>query len=98
MIPEVLATTWKEKRAEINKLQKQRRFTDARDLRRSFRVEIEEMKRTSAIAVAVPAIGHVNVDRSVTLLARELHLLQAQRAMVVVRVLNLKRVQLWYLR
>ena len=42
---EVLATTWREKRAEINKLQKQRKFTDARDLRRSFRVEIEEMKK-----------------------------------------------------
>ena len=44
-IAEVLATTWREKRAEINKLQKQRKFTDARDLRRSFRVEIEEMKK-----------------------------------------------------
>ena len=41
----MLATTWKEKRAELSKLQKQRGFTDARDLKRSFRVEIEEMKK-----------------------------------------------------
>lgn len=42
---EVLATSWKERRLEISKLQKQRRFTDAKDLRRSFRVEVEELKR-----------------------------------------------------
>lgn len=41
----MLATTWKERRLEISKLQKQHRFTDAKDLRRSFRVEVEELKR-----------------------------------------------------
>ena len=44
-VAEVLATTWNEKRAEIAKLQKSRRFDQARDLKRSFRVETEEMKR-----------------------------------------------------
>eukprot|EP00435_Cladocopium_sp_Y103_P017847 s883_g4.t1 len=44
-VAEVLATTWKERRLEIAKLQKQRRFGDAKDLRRSFRVEIEELKK-----------------------------------------------------
>eukprot|EP00435_Cladocopium_sp_Y103_P057373 s281_g19.t1 len=46
-VAEVLATTWKEKRAEITKLQRQRRFTDARELKKSFRVEIEELKKKS---------------------------------------------------
>eukprot|EP00435_Cladocopium_sp_Y103_P006224 s2324_g2.t1 len=44
-VAEVLATSWKERRAEIAKLQKNRRFDQAKDLRRSFRVEIEEMKK-----------------------------------------------------
>ena len=44
-IAEVLATTWKERRAEISTLQKQRKFTAARDLKKSFRVEIEELKK-----------------------------------------------------
>ena len=44
-VAEVLASTWKDKRAEINRLQKLRKFDQAKDLRRSFRVEIEEMKR-----------------------------------------------------
>ena len=44
-VAEVLATSWKDKRAEINRLQKARRFDQAKDLRRSFRVEIEEMKK-----------------------------------------------------
>eukprot|EP00435_Cladocopium_sp_Y103_P021891 s1135_g5.t1 len=44
-VAEVLATTWKDKRAEIAKLQQQRRFADAKDVKRSFRVEIEEMKK-----------------------------------------------------
>ena len=46
-VAEVLATTWKEKRAEITKLQRQRRFSDAKELKKSFRVEIEELKRKS---------------------------------------------------
>ena len=44
-LAEVLATTWKEKRAEINKLQKASRFDAAKDLRRSLRAEVEEIKR-----------------------------------------------------
>eukprot|EP00435_Cladocopium_sp_Y103_P076318 s154_g90.t1 len=44
-VAEVLAATWKEKRAEIARLQKSRRFDQARDAKRSFRIEIEEMKR-----------------------------------------------------
>ena len=35
-VAEVLAATWKEKRAEINKLQKARRFDAARDLKRNL--------------------------------------------------------------
>eukprot|EP00435_Cladocopium_sp_Y103_P043845 s603_g12.t1 len=44
-IAEVLATSWKDKRAEMAKLQQQRRFADAKDVKRSFRVEIEELKK-----------------------------------------------------
>ena len=46
-VAEVLAATWKEKRQELNRLQKTRQFQKAKDVRRSFRVEIEEMKRNS---------------------------------------------------
>ena len=44
-VAEVLASTWKEKRAEIAKLQKARRFDRAKELLRSFSVEIEELKK-----------------------------------------------------
>lgn len=44
---EVLAATWKEKRAEISRLQKNRRFSAAQDVRKSFRVDIEEIKKRS---------------------------------------------------
>ena len=44
-VAEVLAVSWKEKRAELNKLQKSRRFSQAREVKRSFKVEIEELKR-----------------------------------------------------
>ena len=44
-VAEVLAVSWKEKRAELNKLQKSRRFAQAREVKRSFKVEIEELKR-----------------------------------------------------
>ena len=44
-VAEVLAVSWKEKRAELNKLQKSRRFDKAREVKRSFKVEIEELKR-----------------------------------------------------
>ena len=44
-VAEVLAASWKDKRRELNKLQKSRQFGKARDLRKSFRVEIEELKK-----------------------------------------------------
>ena len=44
---EVLAASWKNKRAELSKLQKSRRFNQANDLRRAFRVEVEEVKKRS---------------------------------------------------
>ena len=44
-VAEVLATTWREKRNELAKLQKARKFHQAKDVKRSFRVEVEELKR-----------------------------------------------------
>ena len=44
---EVLAASWKDRRRELNTLQKNRTFTQANDLRRAFRVEVEEVKRRS---------------------------------------------------
>ena len=41
---EVLAASWKDKRAELNRLQKSRKFQQANDLRRAFRVEVGEVK------------------------------------------------------
>lgn len=38
---EVLATTWKEKRQELSKLQKSRRVTAAKESKRSLRIEVE---------------------------------------------------------
>eukprot|EP00435_Cladocopium_sp_Y103_P045506 s941_g13.t1 len=46
-VAEILAATWKDKRAEISKLQRQRRFSDAKEVKKSFRVEIEELKKRS---------------------------------------------------
>ena len=44
-VAEVLAATWKDKRAELARLQKSRRFSQMRDVKRSFRVEVEELKK-----------------------------------------------------
>ena len=44
---EVLAISWKERRAEINRLQKARKFQQVKELKRQFRVEIEEIKKKS---------------------------------------------------
>ncbi|CAJ1330071.1 unnamed protein product, partial [Effrenium voratum] len=44
-VAEALAVSWKDKRKELNKLQRSRRFGAAQDLKRSYRVEIEELKR-----------------------------------------------------
>ena len=46
-IAEVLAISWKERRAEINRLQKARKFQQVKEMKRQFRVEIEEVKRKS---------------------------------------------------
>ena len=46
-VAEVLAATWKDKRQELNRLQRSRKFHQANDLRRSFRVEVEELKKRS---------------------------------------------------
>jgi hypothetical protein len=42
---EILAVSWKERRGEINKLQKSRKFDQAQDVKRSFRIEVEELKK-----------------------------------------------------
>ena len=47
-VAEVLAASWKERRQELNRLQKTRQFKQARDVKKSFRVEIEELKRNTA--------------------------------------------------
>lgn len=44
-VAEVMAVSWREKRQELNRLQKSRKFAAAKELKRSFKVEIEEMKR-----------------------------------------------------
>ena len=44
---EVLAASWKDRRAELNKLQRERKFRQAGDPRRAFRVEVEEVKKRS---------------------------------------------------
>ncbi len=44
-VAEVLAVSWKEKRVELAKLKKSRQFHSMKDTRRSFRVEIDEIKR-----------------------------------------------------
>ena len=42
---EALAVTWRERRQEISRLQRGRKFADSQGARKSFRVEIEELKR-----------------------------------------------------
>ena len=44
-VAEVLAASWKDRRAELNKLQKARKFHQAGDVKRQFRVEVEELKK-----------------------------------------------------
>ena len=44
-VAEALAVSWKDKRKELSKMQRSRRFGAAQDLKRSYRVEIEELKR-----------------------------------------------------
>ena len=44
-VAEALAVTWKEKRKELGRLQRSRKFGPSTDLRKSYRVEIEELKK-----------------------------------------------------
>ena len=53
-VAEVLAATWKEKRAELNRLQKARQFGKTKEVRRSFGVEVEELD------VETVRTGHVH--------------------------------------
>lgn len=57
-VAEVLAVSWREKRSEINRLQRQRKFQQAQEVKRQFRVEIEEIKKKSPCTGAIKwAIG-----------------------------------------
>ena len=44
-VADVLAVTWREKRKEISKMQKARRFSAATDIKKQYRVEVEEIKK-----------------------------------------------------
>eukprot|EP00435_Cladocopium_sp_Y103_P068720 s282_g32.t1 len=44
-VREILAATWQKRRKSLSKLQKARRFHEAGQTRRSFRVEVEELKK-----------------------------------------------------
>ena len=44
-VAEVLAARWKEKRMELSKLNKARQFNRAKETKRSFRIEVEELKK-----------------------------------------------------
>ena len=44
-VAEILAVSWREKRQELAKLQRARKFDRAAESKKSFRVEIEELKR-----------------------------------------------------
>ena len=46
-VAEVLAASWRERRQELSRLPKTRQFQKAKDVRRSFRVEVEELKKHS---------------------------------------------------
>ncbi|CAJ1420483.1 unnamed protein product [Effrenium voratum] len=48
-VREVLAATWKEKRAELNRLQKEHQFSRTKGVKRSFRIEVEELKKPPAL-------------------------------------------------
>eukprot|EP00435_Cladocopium_sp_Y103_P019567 s2754_g4.t1 len=43
-VAEVLAASWREKRQELGRLQRSRQFAKAKEVKRSFRVEVEELK------------------------------------------------------
>lgn len=46
-LAEILAVTWKEKRAEISRLQKDRKFTQAKPIKQRFTREATDLKKRS---------------------------------------------------
>ena len=46
-VAEVLAATWRERRQELNRLQKTRQYGKIREVKKAYRVEVEELKRAS---------------------------------------------------
>ena len=56
-VAQALAVTWKEKRRELTKLQRSRKFSQADQLKRSFRVDVEELKRKSRCRIC-NQLGH----------------------------------------
>lgn len=44
-VAEALAVTWRDKRRELNRLRKERRFRQAGEVKRSFQVEVSELKK-----------------------------------------------------
>ncbi|CAK9031068.1 unnamed protein product [Durusdinium trenchii] len=56
-VAEALAVSWRERRKEMGQLQRARKFKQAQDVRRSFKVEIEELKRRTKCNKC-GAVGH----------------------------------------
>ncbi|CAE7936776.1 TY5A, partial [Symbiodinium necroappetens] len=56
-VAEVLAATWKDKRQELNRLHRSRRFAQAREVKRSFKVEVEAGSASAGAATASSASG-----------------------------------------
>ena len=46
-VPEVLAATWKERRTEISRLQKARRFSQASEAKQRFSKEVKDLEKRS---------------------------------------------------
>ena len=44
-IAEALAVTWKERRQDLNRMQRARKFHDASKMKRQFRIEVQELKK-----------------------------------------------------
>lgn len=57
---EALAVSWRDKHRELNKMQRNRKFSAATDLKKSYRVEIEELKRRTRCHKCQkdPKVGH----------------------------------------
>ena len=55
---EVLAATWKNRRQELHRLQKSRKFDQMKDVKRAFRVEVAEVRRRSKWCWKCKKLGH----------------------------------------